>query len=101
MPHTGCADTRREEKAAPPEPTALAPTERWKTSQHSVELLDLGFFVYDVLTDYGVVLLELKLVRRIPLVLVRRIKMAGTGAGYELDLVAHDNAPLDLLAALA
>src|SRR6476620_4682942 len=54
----------------------------------SDQLLDLAFLVDHVLPDDGVVLLDLHLVRRVLLVLVGRVEVAGVGRGDQADLVA-------------
>src|SRR5690606_5779702 len=51
-------------------------------------LLDLAFLVDHVLPDDGVVLLDLHLVRRVLLVLVGGVEVAGVGRGDQADLVA-------------
>ena len=56
-------------------------------------LFDLGFLVHDVLADLGVKLLDLHLAGHGAFVLGGRIKVAGSGAGYEFYLVAHDVLP--------
>jgi len=67
----------------------------WCTNQ----LLDLAFLVDHMLADHRVEFLDFHLFRHISLVLGRGIEMTGTGAGNELDLVTHDDVPLDLFAA--
>src|SRR3954454_18226955 len=52
-------------------------------------LLELGFFVDDVLARLGIVLLDLDLIGRGALVLGGGIEVAGAGRGFELDLLAH------------
>src|SRR5688500_4888165 len=68
-------------------------------------LFDLAFLVDHMLANDGVVLLDLHLVRRVLLVLVGGVEVAGVGRGDQADLVAlgsHDSdPPSDLLAALA
>src|SRR4249919_2713209 len=51
-------------------------------------LLDLAFLVHHVLPDDGVVLADLHLVRRVLLVLVGGVEVAGAGRGDQTDLVA-------------
>ena len=53
-------------------------------------LLDLGFFVDDVLTHDRVVFLKLKLSRGGALVFGGGVVVASAGARYELDFVAHE-----------
>src|SRR5690606_26250047 len=50
-------------------------------------LLDLAFLVDHVLPDDGIVLLDLHLVRRVLLVLVGGVEVAGVGRGNQTDLV--------------
>src|SRR6476469_10640265 len=50
--------------------------------------LDLAFLVDHVLPDDGVVLLDLHLLRRVLLVLVGGVEVAGVGRGDQADLVA-------------
>ena len=52
-------------------------------------LLDLRFFVDDVLARYRIVFLHLKLIRHGALVLVRRVKVASAGRGVHSDLFTH------------
>src|ERR1700752_2171318 len=64
---------------------------------HRLEgLLYLAFLVDHMLANDGVVLQELHLVRRVLLVLVRGVEVAGVGRGDQADLVAlgsHDSDP--------
>jgi hypothetical protein len=57
------------------------------------ELLDLRFFVGDVLAHDGIEFLGLHLVRMQTLVLGGRVIVTGAGGGDEFDLIAHENAP--------
>jgi hypothetical protein len=58
-------------------------------------LLDLTFFVHDVLAYDGIVLFHFKFVRRGALVFVRGIKMSGTSGGIHSDFLSHGNSPLN------
>jgi hypothetical protein len=51
-------------------------------------LLDLRFFIRNVLASNRIVLLQFQLVRHGALVLAGRVVMSGTGAGHEFDLFA-------------
>src|SRR5690606_17624886 len=51
-------------------------------------LLDLAFLVDHVLAHHGIVLLHFHLARRVLLVLVGRVVVAGAGGGDQADLVA-------------
>src|SRR3546814_521076 len=50
-------------------------------------LLDLAFLVDHVFANYGIVLLDLHLVRRVLLVLVGGVEVAGAGRRDQADLV--------------
>ena len=56
------------------------------------QLLDFRFRVHHVFAHDRVELLYFHLVWRSSLVLVGGIEMAGSGAGYQFNLVAHDYA---------
>jgi hypothetical protein len=56
--------------------------------EQAAGLLDLAFLVDHVLPDDGVVLLDLHLVRRVLLVLVGGVEVAGIGRGNQTDFVA-------------
>src|ERR1700675_4632490 len=56
-------------------------------------LLDLRFFVRDVLARHGIEFLGFHLVRMQPLVLRGRIEMTGTGGRDQLDFIAHADPP--------
>ena len=56
-------------------------------------LLDLGFLVVDVLAHYRVVFLHHHFVRRVLLVLVGGVEVAGAGGRYQFDQISHDAAP--------
>jgi hypothetical protein len=62
-------------------------------SRSGRSLLDLRFFVGDVLARDRIEFLGLHLVRMEPLVLGGRVVVTGAGGGDELDLVAHGDAP--------
>lgn len=62
-------------------------------------LFDLRLLVHDVFADLGIKLLDLHLSGHGTFVLCGGVKVAGSGAGYEFDLVAHDVLPLDLFTA--
>jgi hypothetical protein len=53
-------------------------------------LLDLSFFVDHMLANDGIELLDLKLFWLGAFVLGRGVEVAGTGAGFKLDFVTHD-----------
>jgi hypothetical protein len=67
----------------------------WRADQS----FDLAFLVNHMLADHRVEFLDFHLFRHISLVLGRGVEMTGAGAGNELDLVTHCDAPLDLFAA--
>jgi len=56
-------------------------------------LFDLGFLVHDVLADLGIKLLDLHLSGHGAFVLGSGIEVAGSGTGYESDLITHDISP--------
>jgi hypothetical protein len=56
-------------------------------------LLDFGFLVLDVPAHHRVVFLQYHLVRRVLLVLVGGVEVAGAGGGYQFDQISHDAAP--------
>ena len=59
-------------------------------------LFDFGFLIHDVLSNDWIKLFHFKLVWLSSFVLVSRVEMSGTGAGYHSDLVAHDRLPFSL-----
>ena len=66
-------------------------------------LLDLAFFIDDVLTHDGVILFDFHLLRRVLLVLVGRVEVTGARGGVQANLVSSalghgSNPPLNLLA---
>ena len=67
-------------------------------------LLDLGFFVSDVLTRHGIVFLDLHFLGMEAAILRRRVVVPGPGGRHQADLVAlarHSSILLDMLAASA
>ena len=63
-------------------------------------LLDLAFFVSHMLTDHGIKFFDLHLFRHVLFVFGRGIEVAGAGARYQFDLVAHRVIPRsDVIAA--
>src|SRR5690606_39467146 len=72
--------TRKRER-----PASLRALRGSRTSGHGPVLLDLAFLVDHVLPDDGVVLLDLHLVRRVLLVLVGGVEVAGVGRGDQAD----------------
>ena len=56
-------------------------------------LLDLGFFVDDVLARDRIEFLHLNFIRGRALVLVRGIEMPGAGGRFEFDFFSHDPSP--------
>jgi hypothetical protein len=57
------------------------------------ELLQLGFFVHDVLAYLGIEFFHFDLFRCGALVLGRGVEMTGTGTGFEFDFFAHFRVP--------
>ena len=57
------------------------------------QLLDFSFLIHHVLTNHGIELFKLELVRRVLLVLVRRVVVARTGGRHQLNLVTHGVSP--------
>src|SRR5687768_8384095 len=92
-------------RALDPAFAGMTPRQRPSLREGVTASLDLAFLVHHVLANDGVVLLDLHLVRRVLLVLVGGVEVAGVGRGDQADLVAlgsHDSdPPSDLLAALA
>ena len=56
-------------------------------------LLNLRFLVDHVLTNHGIELFKLELVRRVLLILIRRVVVARTGGRHQLNLVTHGVSP--------
>ena len=54
-------------------------------------LFDLGFGVEHVLANDRIVLLHCQFIRRVALVLVGRVVVAGTRAGDQFDFISHDD----------
>jgi hypothetical protein len=64
--------------------------------QKTSELLQLGFFVFDVLTCDGIELFDDELFAHRLLVLGRRVEMAGASGRFEFDFFTHDLSPFEL-----